>query len=153
MSAHRPLASDGGGGDVPAERTGRVHQIGEVAEIVQLSLRTIRYYGETGVAPPSGRSAGGYRLYTDADIDRLRWVKYMKPLDFTLEEMRELLDARDQLRHDDLADGQRAYLNQRMQMFAATVEQRCLRVREELTVAEGFAHELAEEVARHQLRE
>ncbi len=62
------------------------HQIGEVAELVGLSLRTIRHYEEVDLVPPSGRSSGGFRLYTDADIARLRLVKHMKPLDFTLEE-------------------------------------------------------------------
>jgi len=61
---------------------GVMHQIGEVADAVGLSLRTIRYY-EEGVAPPSGRAAGGFRLYTDDDIELLRLVKQMKPLDFS----------------------------------------------------------------------
>lgn len=52
-----------------------MHQIGEVAEAVGLSLRTIRYYEEVGVVPPWGRTAGGFRLYTDDDIERLRLVK------------------------------------------------------------------------------
>jgi MerR family transcriptional regulator, copper efflux regulator len=74
-----------------------MHQIGEVADAVGLSLRTIRYYDEAGLVPPSGRSAGGFRLYTVADIDRLRLVKHMKPLDLTIEEMRDLLTTRDRL--------------------------------------------------------
>jgi DNA-binding transcriptional MerR regulator len=74
-----------------------MHQIGEVAEAVGLSLRTIRYYEETGLVLPSGRSAGGFRLYTDSDIDRLRLVKQMKPLELTIDEMRELLTVRDRL--------------------------------------------------------
>jgi DNA-binding transcriptional MerR regulator len=42
-----------------------LHQIGAVANAVGLSLRTIRYYEEVEVVPPSGRTAGGFRLYTD----------------------------------------------------------------------------------------
>ncbi|MEX0790718.1 MAG: MerR family transcriptional regulator, partial [Actinomycetota bacterium] len=71
-----------------------MHQIGEAAESVGLSLRTIRHYEEIGLVPPSGRTSGGFRLYTEEDIERLRLVKHMKPLDFSLEEMRDLVPER-----------------------------------------------------------
>jgi len=44
-----------------------MHQIGQVAGAVGLSLRTIRHWEEVGLVLPSGRSAGGFRLYTDQD--------------------------------------------------------------------------------------
>ncbi|MDQ2910449.1 MAG: MerR family transcriptional regulator [Actinomycetota bacterium] len=66
-------------------------QIGEVATQVKLSLRTIRHYDEVGLVTPSGRTGGGFRLYSSEDVDRLRIVKGMKPAGLTLEEMRELL--------------------------------------------------------------
>ncbi len=69
-----------------------LHQIGTVAERVGLSLRTIRHYDDVGLVTPSGRSAGGFRLYTDVDVDRLAQVKAMKPLGFTLSESHEVLD-------------------------------------------------------------
>ncbi len=115
------------------------HQIGEVAEAVGLSLRTIRYYGEVDLAPPSGRTAGGFRLYTDADIDRLRLIKHMKPLDFTLDEMRQLLEAQDQLADRALDEATRNDLVERLAMFAALAEQRCTRLREHLEAAEYVA--------------
>lgn len=71
-------------------------QIGEVAERVSLSLRTIRYYDEVGVVTPSARTKGGFRLYTEDDIARLLLVKCMKPLDFTLDEMRDFLQTLDE---------------------------------------------------------
>ncbi|MEX0667113.1 MAG: MerR family transcriptional regulator [Acidimicrobiia bacterium] len=73
------------------------HQIGEVADRVGLSLRTIRYYEEVGLVIPSGRSDGGFRLYTDPDIERLRLIKALKPIGMSLEAMAELLEVRDQL--------------------------------------------------------
>lgn len=66
-------------------------QIGEVAERTGLSLRTIRYYEEVGLVVPSARSQGGFRLYQEREIERLRLIMRMKPLGFQLEEMRELL--------------------------------------------------------------
>lgn len=70
---------------------------GDVAERTGLSLRTIRHYEDVGLLPPAERSPGGFRLYADAAVDRLLVIKQMKPLDFTLDEMRELLDAVDAL--------------------------------------------------------
>ena len=124
-----------------------MHQIGEVAEAVGLSLRTIRYYEEVGVVPPSGRTAGGFRLYTDDDIERLRLVKQMKPLDFTLEEMRDLLDVRDQLARD-AAGGDRERLLERIGMYAAIARTRCEALRAQLESAESTAATLHREAAR-----
>lgn len=66
-------------------------QIGEVAEKTQLSLRTIRHYEEVGLVAPSGRSEGGFRLYTQEDVDRLNRVRRITPLGFSLEETSEIL--------------------------------------------------------------
>ena len=69
--------------------------IGAVAQRTELSVRTIRHYDEIGLVTPSGRSEGGFRLYTQPDIDRLLLIRRMKPLGFTLEEMAELLAVAD----------------------------------------------------------
>ena len=75
------------------DRTGPAAlHIGEVAERVGLSLRTVRYYEEQGLFEPAGRTDGGFRLYTDSEVDRLLLIKQMKPLGFTVQQMRELLD-------------------------------------------------------------
>jgi len=128
--------------------TEKMHQIGEVAEAVGLSLRTIRHYEELGLVPPSGRSAGGFRLYTDADIERLRLVKKMKPLDFSLEEMRELLEVRDRL--DAEAGGtEQVELVERLELFAAAAERRCQMLRDQLDGAVVMAQTLRREARRY----
>ena len=66
--------------------------IGEVAEISGMSLRTLRHYDDVGLLTSSGRSAGGFRLYTDEDVERLMLIRRMKPLGFSIEQMRELLE-------------------------------------------------------------
>jgi DNA-binding transcriptional MerR regulator len=66
-------------------------QIGELAERAEMSLRTIRHYDEVGLLAPTGRTEGGFRLYTEADFQRLMVIRRMKPLGFTLDEMAELL--------------------------------------------------------------
>ena len=70
---------------------GGLLRIGGAAERTGLSIRTVRYWEEVGLVEPTGRTAGGFRLYSEADLERLETVKRMKPLDLTLEEMRELL--------------------------------------------------------------
>jgi len=70
-------------------------QIGEVAERVGLSLRTIRYYEEVGLVSPSDRSQGGFRLYSEDDVRRLAVLKGMKPLGLSLREIRQLMDVLD----------------------------------------------------------
>ena len=124
-----------------------MHQIGEVAEAVGLSLRTIRHYEEVGLVPPSGRSAGGFRLYTDDDIGRLQLVKQMKPLDFTLEEMRDLLDVRARLA-GGISESERHHLLERLRSYAAAAESRCEKLREQVAAAEAMATTLRREAAR-----
>jgi len=70
----------------------RLRQIGEVAERVDLSLRTLRYWDEVGLAAPSARTEGGFRLYSERDVQRLLLLKEMKPLGLTLDEMATLAD-------------------------------------------------------------
>jgi MerR family transcriptional regulator, copper efflux regulator len=123
----------------------RMHQIGEVADAVGLSLRTIRYYEEAELVLPSGRSTGGFRLYTDSDIDRLRLVKQMKPLDLTIEEIRELLTVRDRMADPSTPKRDRASLLERLSMFAELAEERCQRLSEQLDAAQQLSVTLRSE--------
>jgi DNA-binding transcriptional MerR regulator len=108
-------------------------QIGEVAERIGLSLRTIRYYEEVGLAVPSARSEGGFRLYVEADVERLRVIMQMKPLGFSLEEMRELLEL---LEAGDAADPVRSAA------FREQAAERVVTLRRQLRTAEEFAARL-----------
>jgi MerR family copper efflux transcriptional regulator len=130
----------------------RMHQIGEVAEAVGLSLRTIRYYDEAELVPPSGRSAGGFRLYTDADVDRLRLVKNLKPMDLSIDEMRDLLSVRDRLADATTPRRDRADLVERLVLFASLAEDRCQRLREQLESSETVSDSLRLEVERESSR-
>lgn len=73
-------------------------QIGAVAERVGLSIRTLRHYHDVDLVRPSGRSEGGFRLYTESDVERLLLIRRMKPLGFSLEEMGQLLTTADEHR-------------------------------------------------------
>ncbi len=65
---------------------GSMH-IGEVAERTELSLRSLRHWDEVGLLRPSARTEGGFRLYTEQDVDKVLLIRRMKPLGFSLDEM------------------------------------------------------------------
>ncbi len=64
--------------------------IGELAEKLEMSQRTIRYYEEIGLLNSIKRVEGGRRVYTDADLRRLKLIKRLKIMGMTLSEMQEL---------------------------------------------------------------
>jgi DNA-binding transcriptional MerR regulator len=109
-----------------------------------LSLRTIRHYEDVGLVIPSARSKGGFRLYTEADVDRLMVVRRMKPLDFSLEEMRDLLEITDRLADADKppAGEERDRLRERLDSYRKVADARCETLRARLMAAEDFASTL-----------
>ena len=126
----------------------RRYQIGEVAERLGLSLRTVRYYEEVGLVVPSERTEGGFRLYADKDLARLELIKQLKPLDFSLDELRDLLHVRDALTESTINDGERAELAARLQNYVTTAKARCNKLRQRLEQAEAVTDSLATEAGR-----
>jgi DNA-binding transcriptional MerR regulator len=120
---------------------GKLH-IGEVAERVGLSLRTVRYYEEQGLFEPAGRTDGGFRLYTQHEVDRLLLIKQMKPLGFTVQQMRDLLTAYDQLA-DEKDTPARRQAEHALAEFARQAAERCEALRDQLARAEEFSRQLA----------
>jgi DNA-binding transcriptional MerR regulator len=124
-------------------------QIGEVAARTELSLRTIRHYEDAGLVSPSARSQGGFRLYTEADVARLMVIRRMKPLGFTLDEMRALLEATDRLDADgELPPEEREALLDRIRGFERAARQRVEDLRTQISRAEEFAATLAARLTR-----
>ncbi len=70
----------------------KYYQIGELANLVEMSPRTIRYYEEIGLLNSVKRIEGGKRVYTDKDYQRLKFIQRLKHLGLTLSEMHELED-------------------------------------------------------------
>ena len=125
-----------------------MHQIGEVASRVGLSLRTVRYYEEAGLVRPSQRTDGGFRLYGEEEIERLQLVKQMKPLGFSLQEMGQLLKARDQLQRGEPGDASYERALERLSAFAVAAMSKCDGLREQLETAESFAADLQRDLRR-----
>lgn len=66
--------------------------VGEVAALAGVTVRTLHHYDRIGLLQPSGRTSAGYRRYAPADLDRLHQVLLYRALGFSLEEVATLLD-------------------------------------------------------------
>ena len=83
------------------------YRIGEVADRLKLSTRTLRYYEELGLVGPSSYTTGGSRRYTEADMARVLRIRNLQTLmGFDLEEIADILAAEDRL--GDLWSGDQA---------------------------------------------
>ena len=109
-----------------------------------MSLRTVRFYEEEGLVVPVARSVGGYRLYDNDCVERFRLIMQMKPLGFSVDEMRLLIDTLHALASDDLDGTERTRLVARRNMFASLAETKVLSLKEQLAIAERFSAQLSQ---------
>jgi MerR family transcriptional regulator, copper efflux regulator len=68
--------------------------IGELASRTAMSVDAIRFYEKRGLLPKAQRSAGHFRVYSPSDLERVRFIRQMQALGFSLREIRELVDLR-----------------------------------------------------------
>jgi Cd(II)/Pb(II)-responsive transcriptional regulator len=66
-------------------------KIGELARRTETLVETVRYYEREGLLVEPARSQGNYRLYSEAHVERLQFIRHCRSLDMTLEEIRTLL--------------------------------------------------------------
>lgn len=112
-------------------------QIGELADRAEMSLRTIRHYDEVGLLTPSGRTEGGFRLYTERDFDRLLLIRRMKPLGYTLEAMTELLRVVDSLEAASTPE-ETAAIRAQLAAFEEEASLRRAKLEDQLAMADEF---------------
>lgn len=112
-------------------------RIGEVAEQTSLSLRTLRHYEDIGLVIPTGRTDGGFRLYTERDVARLLIIRRMKPLGYTLDEMSSLLSVVDALER-----GEDAALRSRLTEIRDEARVRREKLAAQVAMAEEFLERL-----------
>ena len=73
--------------------------IGEIAERTGLTQRTLRYYEEIGLLSPSARREGGFRVYAEADVQRVEHILQLKRLlGFSLLQIKEIVEAEEERR-------------------------------------------------------
>jgi DNA-binding transcriptional MerR regulator len=104
----------------------QTYSIGRLAELSGVPVKTIRYYSDIGILPPSGRTESRHRRYTEADLARLQLVRSLRELEVDLDAIRGLLD-----RGGDLAAVLGAH--------AATLETRIRGLRRQLAVVRAAA--------------
>ena len=69
-------------------------KIGQLAKLAEVTPDTIRYYEKQQMMDHEIRTEGGFRLYSDNDLQRLKFIRYGRQLGFSLEAIRELLSIR-----------------------------------------------------------
>ena len=69
-------------------------QIGKLAKTAGVSVQTVRFYERQGLLPDPGRTDSGYRVYTEAHLRQLRFIRQAKALGFSLEEIKGILRMR-----------------------------------------------------------
>ena len=70
----------------------RKQTIGEVADLVGVDVETIRYYERIGLTISPSRTRGGHRLYQNANIQRLRFIRRARDVGFSIEDIRALIE-------------------------------------------------------------
>ncbi|GAB3257896.1 MerR family transcriptional regulator [Nocardioides dilutus] len=131
---------------VPEAAAPAVMQIGEVAARTELSLRSLRHWEEVGLLRPSGRTEGGFRLYTAADVEKILVIRRMKPLGFTLEQMRAAMRDIEALRDQEVTEGP-TEARQRLAGLLEDAAERRAKLDRQLTMADEFINELGRELA------
>jgi len=71
-------------------------KIGELAQVAQTTVETVRYYEKEGLLPETARTAGNFRVYGQAHLERLRFIRNCRALDMSHEEIHTLLNLADQ---------------------------------------------------------
>lgn len=70
-------------------------QIGEVAKLAKVSIRTLHHYDAIGLLQPSLRSDAGYRFYSADDLQKLQLIRFYRTLEFPLTDIKAILSAPD----------------------------------------------------------
>ena len=128
-------------------------QIGEVADRIGVTQRTLRFYEEKGLLKPPSRMEGGFRLYSEEDIQRVEQIRRLRQLlGFTLAEIKEMVDAeevkmqlRAQYRPEAAASQKKAQLMRAIEV----TERQCDLIRQKLGALTQMQIELEERIARY----
>ncbi|RLT34937.1 MAG: MerR family transcriptional regulator [Chloroflexi bacterium] len=95
------------------------YSVGEVARLAAVTVRALHHYDEIALLRPSMRTPAGYRRYTRDDLLRLQRIRLFRALDFSLDDVRALLDAPD-------AELRTALVSQRAALLAKLEETQSL---------------------------
>jgi len=119
-------------------------KIGELARLAATNVETIRYYERDGLLPIPARSEGNYRIYGEAHVHRLSFIRRCRGLDMTLDEIRVLLHFKETPQENcaevnRLLDRHIGHVAQRMQELQE-LEMQLKDLRERCSEARDAAH-------------
>jgi DNA-binding transcriptional MerR regulator len=117
--------------------------IGEVAARTDLSLRSLRHWDDVGLLRPSGRTDGGFRLYTEADVEKNLLIRRMKPLGFTLDQMSAAMRDIETLDEPPTSAASSEEAKQRLGSILAEATARRARLERQLAMADEFIERLS----------
>jgi MerR family copper efflux transcriptional regulator len=123
-----------------------IMHIGEVAARTELSLRSLRHWDEVGLLRPSGRTEGGFRLYTEADVEKILVIRRMKPLGFSLDQMSEAMRDIETLR-DPGAVARHRDARARLAQLLAEASERREKLDRQLAMADEFIELLGHQLS------
>ncbi|MDE2403017.1 MAG: Cd(II)/Pb(II)-responsive transcriptional regulator [Burkholderiales bacterium] len=111
-------------------------KIGELAQVAQCTVETIRYYEKEALLPAPDRTAGNFRVYGPEHVERLRFIRNCRALDMSHSEIHTLLGLADQAEQgcgavNDVFDQHIAHVDERirelihLKLQLASLRQRC----------------------------
>ncbi len=103
-------------------------KIGELAQVAQCSVETLRYYEKEGLLPAPARTSGNFRKYGPTHVERLRFIRNCRALDMSHDEIRTLLQLANQPGEDcgsinTLFDEHIAHVDERIRELAQLKKQ------------------------------
>jgi DNA-binding transcriptional MerR regulator len=128
-------------------------QIGEAADRTGLTQRTLRYYEEKGLLHAPSRMEGGFRLYSQADLERLERIRELKELlGFSLADIREMLEAEDvrlQIKAEWRTDADAAEKAAKLRLAREVTRDQLRLVEEKMGKMADMRRELAERMEKY----
>lgn len=124
-----------------------VMHIGEVAARTDLSLRSLRHWEEVGLVQPSGRTDGGFRLYTEADVEKILVIRRMKPLGFSLDQMKSVMTDIENLGRADSDHSTRQAARKHLDEIQQEAAERREKLVRQLSMADEFIELIGERLA------
>ena len=95
--------------------------IGQLAQVSDVNIKTIRFYERKGILPKPERKHSGYRVFNEEDVRRLKFIRLSKGHGFSLQEIKELLDLRIDSRSS--CDEVRTLSEKKIEMMDAKIEE------------------------------
>ncbi len=101
--------------------TMKIYRIGTVAKQLKISIDTLRYYEKIDLLASINRNSGGIRLYNESDIARIQFIQRAKMMNFTLDEIKELLKMREN--KGKMREGVRALTQQKLDVIERQISE------------------------------